>query len=152
IAASVALTGYPAPQTAHTPLAPLPEPVTSFGAATCDGYLYVFGGHKGERHEYNAEMVSGSFNRLKLADGRTWEKLPSAAPGQGQPLVAYQGAVYRIGGMAAHNHEGEKQDLYSIDLVQCFSPKSRHWENLSSLPAPRSSHDAAVLNGKLYVF
>jgi N-acetylneuraminic acid mutarotase len=132
-------------------LAPLPEPVTSFGAVNCGEYLYVFGGHKGERHDYNVEMVSGSFNRLKLSDGTSWEKLPSSTPGQGQPLVTYRGNVYRIGGMAAHNHEGEKQNLYSVAIVQKFDPSKGQWENLPRLPAPRSSHDAAVLGSKLYV-
>src|SRR5580765_5627137 len=94
-----------------TSLAPLPETVTSFGAVTTDGWLYAFGGHKGERHEYSAEMVSGSFQRLRLSDGRAWEALPSSIPGQGLPLVAHNGYVYRIGGMAARNHSGAKQDL-----------------------------------------
>lgn len=132
-------------------LAPLPEAVTSFGAVTSDGWLYVFGGHKGERHEYSAEMVSGSFQRLKLSDGRAWESLPSAAPGQGQPLVAHDGFIYRIGGMAARNHADAKQDLYSLTLVQRFDPQSRRWEDVAPLPAPRSSHDAVVLGDKLYV-
>src|SRR5271156_6533360 len=67
-------------------LAPLPETITSFGAVTKDGWLYAFGGHKGERHDYSVEMVSGSFERLRLSDGRAWETLPSAAPGQGVAL------------------------------------------------------------------
>ena len=87
-----------------TTLAPLPETVTSFGAVTSDGWLYAFGGHKGERHDYSVEMVSGSFQRLNLSDGHAWEILPSTMPGQGQPLVAYDGFIYRIGGMAARNH------------------------------------------------
>lgn len=134
-----------------TPLPPLPETVTSFGAVTAGDYLYAFGGHKGERHEYSIEMVSGSFQRLNLRTGGSWETLPAATPGQGQPLVAYQGVIYRIGGMAAHNKADEKQNLYSIALVQKFDPAVGHWETLPSLPAVRSSHDAAVLGNKLYV-
>jgi hypothetical protein len=132
-------------------LAPLPEPVTSFGAVTADGWLYAFGGHKGERHEYSMEMVSGSFQRLRLSDGRAWETLPSAAPGQGLSLVAHGRCVYRIGGMAARNHEGAKQDLYSLSLVQRFDVRRRLWEDVAPLPAPRSSHDAVVIGHTLYV-
>jgi hypothetical protein len=135
----------------NTVLAPLPETVTSFGAVTSDGWLYVFGGHKGERHDYNIEMVSGSFQRLQLSNGRAWEKLPSSTPGQGLPLVAYDNCLYRIGGMAARNHEGEKQDLYSLAIVQKFDPKIGRWENMTSLPAVRSSDDAVVVGDKLYV-
>jgi hypothetical protein len=148
---AILLAGCATREPVKTTLAPVPEPVTSFGAVTSDGYVYVFGGHKGERHDYNAEMVSGSFNRLKLNSGQSWEPLPASTPGQGLPLVTYHGAIYRIGGMAAHNHQGQKQDLFSVNLVERFDPREKRWENVAALPEPRSSHDAAVLGGKLYV-
>lgn len=129
----------------------LPEAVTSFGAATSQGWLYVFGGHKGERHEYNADAVSGSFHRLSLRPGATWEKLPGAAPSQGLPLVAHGKYIYRIGGMAARNTPGAKQDLHSVALVQRFDPARGQWEDFTPLPESRSSHDAAVIGSKLYV-
>ena len=134
-----------------TEFAPLPEAVTSFGAATDGDWLYAFGGHKGERHEYSIEMVRGSFHRLNLRNGGAWEKLPSATPGQGQPLVAHGGYIYRIGGMAARNQADAKQDLYSIALVQRFDPRQNRWEDVAPLPEIRSSHDAAVVGNKLYV-
>lgn len=140
-----------APLSVPSQLAALPETVTSFGAVTTEGWLYVFGGHKGERHEYSSEMVSGSFHRLHLQEGRVWEALPGSAPGQGLPLVAHGGYVYRIGGMAAHNPADAKQDLYSTDLVQRFDPRRGRWEASVPLPAPRSSHDAVVVGDKLFV-
>jgi N-acetylneuraminic acid mutarotase len=138
-------------QSVRRTLAPMPEAVTSFGAVTCDGWLYVFGGHKGERHEYSAEQVSGSFFRLNLSEGHPWEHLPPAPPSQGLPLVAYKGEIYRVGGMAARNPEGEKQDLHSFALVQRFNPHDKKWADITPLPAPRSSHDAVVIGDKLYV-
>jgi hypothetical protein len=111
--------GETAPATA---LAPMPEPVTSFGAVTVDGWLYVFGGHKGERHDYSADQVSGLFHRLKLSEGKTWESLPASAPSQGLPLVSYQGSVYRIGGMAARNPAGSRQDLFSTTHFEATTP------------------------------
>jgi len=129
----------------------MPEAVTSFGAVTSEGWLYVFGGHKGERHDYTVEKVSGSFHRLKLSDGRHWESLPASAPSQGLPLVAHGGNVYRIGGMAARNPAGTKQDLFSTSHFQRFDPARGHWDELTSLPEPRSSHDAVVMGDKIYV-
>ncbi|MGC3960540.1 MAG: kelch repeat-containing protein [Verrucomicrobiota bacterium] len=79
-------------------------------------------------------------------------KLPAATPGQGQPLVAHGEFIYRTGGMAARNAAAEKENLHSLDFVQRFNPRSRQWENLPSLPAIRSSHDAVVLGDKLYLF
>ena len=135
----------------RTNLVALPEAVTSFGAATSDGWLYVFGGHKGERHAYSADMVSGSFHRLRLNDGRAWEALLSAPPAQGLAMVAHSGSIYRIGGMAARNPAGVKQDLFSMTLVQRFDPRRARWQELPPLPAPRSSHDAITIGDKLYV-
>jgi N-acetylneuraminic acid mutarotase len=132
-------------------LAPMPEAVTSFGAVTDNGWLYVFGGHKGERHDYSAEQVSGSFHRLKLSEGKAWESLPGSAPSQGFPLVAHRGSIYRVGGMAARNPAGTKQDLFSTSHFERFDPRRGQWEKLAPLPAPRSSHDAVAIGDKLYV-
>jgi len=132
-------------------LAPMPEAVTSFGAVTDGGWLYVFGGHKGERHDYSADQVSGLFHRLKLNEGKTWESLPASAPSQGLPLISYRSSIYRIGGMAARNPSGTKQDLFSTAHFERFDPRRGQWEKLVPLPAPRSSHDAVVLGDKLYV-
>jgi len=131
--------------------APLPEAVTSFGAVVHDNWLYVFGGHKGERHDYSVDMVSGGFHRLQLKNGKAWEKLPASAPGQGLPLVAHGRYVYRIGGMAARNPAAEKQDLFSTSLVQRYDPRRKLWEDSTPLPTPRSSHDAVIIGKKLYV-
>lgn len=132
-------------------LAPMPEAVTSFGAVSHEGWLYVCGGHKGERHEYSAPMVSGAFHRLRLAEGTAWEKLPDTTPAQGAPLVAHGNFVYRVGGMAARNQPGEKADLHSHATVSRFDIRRRVWEDLAPLPEPRSSHDAVVLGDTLYV-
>ncbi len=140
-----------APEVVQRNLAVMPEPVTSFGAVTAEGFLYVFGGHKGKRHEYTADKVSGSFHRLQLSEGRVWEPLPGSAPGQGLSLVSHGRHIYRIGGMAALNPAGAKQDLYSTSLVQRFDPRQRKWEDFAPLPAPRSSHDAVVVGNKIYV-
>ena len=51
--------------------------------------------------------------------------LPPATPGQGQPLVGHRGYVYRIGGMAARNPAGTKQDLYSLSVAQRFNPRTK---------------------------
>jgi N-acetylneuraminic acid mutarotase len=96
-------------------------------------------------------MVSGSFHRLKLNGGLSWEPLPTSSPGQGLPLVAHKGSVYRLGGMAARNPAGTKQDLFSTDIAEHFSSRHGKWEKFVSLPAPRSSHDSVVVGEKIYV-
>lgn len=133
---------------------PLPEGITSFGAAVDNDWLYVFGGYTGKRHDYCIEKVRGTFYRINLANdgkGQTWEQLPSAEPAQGTAIVAYGHYIYRIGGMAAKNHEGKPQDLVSQNLFERYDIQKGTWEHLAPLPNGRSTHDALVLGDKLYV-
>lgn len=129
----------------------LPEAIASFGAAEAGGWLYVYGGHTGRVHAHSRDNLTGAFLRLSLVDGTTWEQLPAGPPLQGLALVAHEGALIRVGGLSARNAGGEKEDLYSVADVARFDPVKRAWTPLPPLPEPRSSHDAAVLDGKLYV-
>jgi N-acetylneuraminic acid mutarotase len=129
----------------------LPKAVTSFGAVTQNGWLYIYGGHMGERHMYSADDVSGEFYRLKLNGGKEWEKLASNTPAQSPVLVADERYVYRVGGMAAKNPKGQKQDLWSHESVVRFDSRGKKWTELASLPSPRSSHDGWIVDEKLYV-
>ena len=66
-------------------------------------------------------------------------------------MVAHGGKLYRIGGFTAKNKDGEDHDLWSQADVACFDPASKQWTDLSPLPEPRSSFDAAVLGDSIYV-
>jgi YHS domain-containing protein len=131
--------------------AAMPESVSSFGAVADGGWLYVYGGHKGTRHEYNNQTASGAFHRLSLADGKTWESLAGGPAVQGMNLAAHEGKIYRVGGMTPVNKPGEEQDLVSIADVARYDPVKKSWESLPALPEPRSSHDMAFIGSKLYV-
>jgi len=131
-------------------LPPMPEAATSFGAAVTGGHLYLYGGHTGERHVYTADKVSGAFHRVAVEDGASWESLPRGVAAQGTALVAVDGRLVRVGGMAARNLAGEKADLRSLDSAAMYDPASRTWTELPALPAPRSSHDVAVIGRTLY--
>jgi hypothetical protein len=129
----------------------LPEATSSFGGVVSDGWLYVYGGHIAHTHSYSTHAVSGRFGRLKLADGKTWEELPGGPGLQGMNLAAYQGKIYRIGGMEPRNKPGEKQAIFSIADCARFDPETKRWEALPPLPEPRSSHDVVVIGDKLIV-
>ena len=129
----------------------MPEPVTSFGATLDGGWLYVYGGNTGKAHEFNKECVKGDFFRLQMPSGKTWEPLPGGLPLLSCSLVTYEGKVIRIGGMTARNEKGAKDDLLSTDEVMRFDPAMGKWELLTSLPQPRSSGDAAILDHTIYV-
>ena len=134
-----------------TRVATLPEATSSFGAVASDGWLYVYGGHVVPTHSYSTEAVSGRFSRLRLADGKTWERLPDGPPLQGMNLAAHEGKIYRVGGMQPQNKPGEPQDIRSVADVARFDPATGKWEALPPLPVPRSSHDVVVVGNTLVV-
>ncbi len=129
----------------------IPKKVTSFGAAIADGSLYLYGGHTGSAHQYHSETQANTLWRLDLKDAKSWESLGNGPRLQGLAMVASGGKLYRIGGFTAKNKEGEEQDLWSQAGVACYDPAKNRWQDLPSLPEPRSSFDAAVLGDSIYV-
>ncbi len=129
----------------------LPECVTSFGAAIAGDHLYVYGGHTGEAHEYARDTQAHTLRRLHLSGTRPWEELGEGPPLQGLALVSHLGKLYRLGGFAARNQAGAANDLWSQSAVSLYDPTSNRWTELPALPEPRSSFDAVVLGGTVYV-
>ncbi|MCC9603639.1 hypothetical protein LOC67_24080 [Stieleria sp. JC731] len=133
-------------------LADLPEELTSFGAAYCDGKIYVYGGHTGEAHSYSIDEQSDRLWSLDLTDNDAqWTKLASGPRLQGLALVPYKDSLIRIGGFTAMNKTGDEHKLVSQTSVAKFDPASGKWSDLPALPEPRSSFDAAVMGDKVYV-
>ncbi len=128
----------------------LPVGITSFGAATLDGDIYVIGGYTGEPHAYSKAGQRGDLLKRDRSSG-AWSKVGAISPAQSMTLLAHEGRLIRIGGMEARNADGDDADLHSLDTVEMFDPDSRTWSGLPSLPTPRSSHDAVVIGRRLYV-
>jgi len=130
----------------------LPEAFSSFGAANCDGFAYVYGGHTGKPHTYSTETVNGKFRRVNLAKpAQGWEELPGGPGLQGLALVSHGGKVYRIGGMQPRNKPGDPADNVSVATCSVYDPQTKQWSALPDLPAGRSSHDAVVVGDKVVV-
>ena len=129
----------------------MPELVTSFGAAVLDRSLYVYGGHTGDAHAYWNTSQARTLWKLDLKQPGEWKSLGEGPRLQGLALVAHEGKLYRIGGFQAKNKEGDAQDLWSQADVDCYDVATGKWGDAPPLPEPRSSFDAAVLNGRIYV-
>ena len=137
---------------ATTKFAPLPFAITSFGAARAGDSLYVYGGHTGDAHSYSNEAQSNKLLRLDLSKADAgWEEVAQGERQQGLGMVAYKDQLILVGGFTAMNKVGEKHDLHSQAAVRVFDLKTKSWSELPSLPAPRSSHDAALVGDTLYV-
>lgn len=129
----------------------IPEEITSFGAAVAGNAVYYYGGHTGGAHEYSDEGQCKTLYRLKLEPGSKWEAVAEGPRLQGLAMVAHDGKIVRLGGFTAKNKEGEEHSLWSQADVASFDPATGKWTDLAPMPEPRSSFDAAVVDGKVYV-
>jgi N-acetylneuraminic acid mutarotase len=127
-----------------------PVAVASFGAAVCDGHLYLYGGNEGTAHSFSLEGQNNVFRRIKLETGSEWESLGEVPRRQGNALVTYEGKIYRVGGFEALNTADAEQDMVSSSDFQSYDPATGEWTALSELPEPRSSFDAVVVGNMLY--
>jgi N-acetylneuraminic acid mutarotase len=128
----------------------LPEPISSFGAAVCGDYLYVYSGHTGEAHVHSRENLSKHFSRICLTKPQAWEALPMETALQSVSLVSDGKKLYRVGGLAPQNGPDDPEQLESVAEVGAFDPATKTWSKLPPLPSPRSSHDAWIVDGVLY--
>ncbi len=141
------------PDIAGNPVYPnLPSSLSSFGAAVVGEYLYVYGGHAGQAHNYSRETTLNKLRRLHIAQPQQWEELPTGPKLQGLALVAHGGNLYRIGGMQPQNAKSEKPDTRSQATSAKFDPATKLWSEIEPLPEPRSSHDSVVVGDSLFVF
>jgi N-acetylneuraminic acid mutarotase len=129
----------------------LPVAASSLGAVSCDGHVYVYGGHVAPVHTYSTEAVTGRFFRRPLSGGAAWEELAGGPALQGMNLATHTGRIYRIGGMDPRNKPGEPAENFSVASAACYDPATNTWTALPPLPKPRSSHDVAVVGDMLYV-
>ena len=154
VSCSLIMLGSVIPAMAAKPSAdypPVTKPITSFGAAALDGFVYVYGGHTGQAHRYSKQDVSPRFERLPISGGKNWETLVGGPGLQSVALVTHGGALYRVGGLSALNEVGEEAELVSVTDFYRYDTAKKVWTALKPLPEGRSSHDAIVSDGVLYV-
>lgn len=145
--------GTPPPGNSGSELHGMHDAVASFGAVVVEDWVYVTGGHIGQVHVHSQENLSPALVRYAVDDLSHREVLPAEAKLQSVALVAHGGVVYRVGGLAAHNETGfDDEDLHSTDEVARLDPETGLWVPAFTLPIARSSHDAIVHDGTLYVF
>jgi N-acetylneuraminic acid mutarotase len=128
----------------------LPTTLTSFGGAVLGDYVYIYGGTTGSSHDYASELQNDSLMRMPIAGGQ-WETVAKGPHLQGLALVPHGDKLYRVGGFEARNKKGEDHNLWSIDSVASFDPKTNQWTEMPALPEPRSSFDAVVMDDHIYV-
>ncbi|MBM80449.1 MAG: hypothetical protein CMJ78_07640 [Planctomycetaceae bacterium] len=129
----------------------LPQGITSLGAAVAGNTLYLYGGNYGSAHEYSQQGQSNDLWALELPKPSKWKKVGKGPKLQGLAMVEHAGQLYPLGGFTAMNKAGEDHDLQSQAGVSQFAPKTKTWKDLPGLPEPRSSFDAVVSDGQIFV-
>jgi N-acetylneuraminic acid mutarotase len=99
-----------------------PLPESSFGAAVVDGKIYVIGWSTCEKYD---------------PETNNWTTIASVPvySGGGSSVVAFENRIYIIGG----------------NPTQVYDPVTDSWENRTGIPWRRSSMQANVVDGKIYV-
>jgi N-acetylneuraminic acid mutarotase len=105
------------------------------GVATCDGKVYVVGGHDGGTILDTLEVYDPATNSWE-----TKSPMPTARLALG--FVALDGLLYAIGGEVGGTETG---------AVEAYDPVTDTWTSRSPLLEVRVGLAAAVLDGKIYV-
>lgn len=130
----------------------LPAPVDSFGAAVHEGWIYLYGGHRGPRHEQTGKNLSRFFVRCRLNGGaESWEQLATDKPLENLPLVSCGKHLYRVGGTGLADSKSPAGSVKSVADFARFDPSTNKWMSLPPLPSPRSSHDSIAVDEMIYV-
>jgi N-acetylneuraminic acid mutarotase len=137
--------------TTITSLPSLPRELTSFGGAQVSDTWYVYGGHDGPAHHYCNDQQSPTLYAWKIGSSDGWQAIGEGPRLQGLAMVATDDNLFRLGGFEARNDAQQPQDMWSTSLVARFELASKQWKPVPSLPEPRSSFDATVLDGSIYV-
>lgn len=128
----------------------LAEPITSFGAATIGGRLFVAGGYHGAPHHYDR---TGQSARLTSYDASfaPSEHAPLGETLQGVGLAAVGERLVVCGGSHAENGPGEPTSMRSSSSCALYDPAIDNYQGVASLSVPRSSFDMVAVGGKVYV-
>jgi N-acetylneuraminic acid mutarotase len=111
-------------------LAPLPSARGSLAAVVVDGKLWAIGGRSGNRDVGDVDVYDPATD--------TWSQGPSIPPRGTHGAVHFRGAIHVFG--------GESQSEGSVlGAVLRLDPKTREWEQVSSMPTARS-YARAVLH------
>lgn len=138
----------PAPTTSLTPVQSAPltrwkshsawaQPRTDFAIAAADNKLYLIGGAQGDTVSAAVDRYDPSKDQLVALNAK-----PTAV--RNVRAVTLGGKIYVPG--------GEGQDGKVLAICEAYDPRTKQWESLPPLPAPRSRYALADFEGQLYLF
>jgi N-acetylneuraminic acid mutarotase len=125
--------------------APLPRPLGTMAVVAVDGVIHAVGGATGKTAQ-DRHTVAVHYIYDPQTDQWT-ESIPLPFPREHFNLIALSGKLYAIGGRI-ENYAQNVATVFSLDLHD----KNAEWRTLPLMPTPRSGTQAAVLDGKIFLF
>nr|XP_020668368.1 kelch-like protein 33 [Pogona vitticeps] len=115
------------------------EPRFRHAVAVKDNVMYIFGG----KNYYGVRDTMCSVFKFDPLCER-WERLADMTSCRSYFQVVFlDGFFYAMG--------GSSNDVYCLDSVECYEPKTNTWRPCEPLPAPLCGHAACVLDSSIYV-
>lgn len=128
-----------------TSVAPLPQPIGSMGVVAVDGVIHAIGGATGTTAD-NRHTIAVHYIYDPHTDKWT-DSTPLPFPREHFNLIAWKGKLYALGGRI-ENYAQNVATVLTLDLHD----KDAKWQQLPLMPTARSGTQAAMLNGKIFVF
>ena len=121
-------------------LTPMPTGRSGLGVAVVDDKIYVIGGYNGNYLAVN-EMYDPKTDTWTTKTSMPTERKDFA-------VAVYQNKMYIFGGTTAQS-SSETSGYTGVTIV--YDPSTDTWETKASMPTPRSSLCANVVNDRIYL-
>ena len=123
----------------------MPTVRSYLSTSVMDGKIYAIGGMSNSNEQGRLETVE---MYDPLTD--TWAKAREIThPRSCAAISVVNGEIYAIGGRGWSGIQN-KPDPY-LSSVEVFNLKTNQWQERTKMPAPKTSHTANVIDGKIYV-
>ena len=128
-----------------TQKADMPTPRSYLSTSVMDGKIYAIGG-------MSSSTEQGRLETVEVYDSATdtWAKTESINHARSCAAISVvNGEIYAMGGRGWSGIQSEP-DPY-LSSVEVFNLKTNGWQKRTEMPAPKTSHTASVIDGKIYV-
>ena len=128
--------------------APMQVARGGLGVAVVNGKIYAIGGSTGSGSDALISGIVGT-NEEYDPETDTWTfKVSMPTPRTSFAIAAYQNKIYCIGGNTGYSSD---TGYACTGVNEVYDPATDTWETKASMPTARSSVQAYVVNGKIYL-
>ena len=112
-----------------------------------NGKIYAMGGNGWPQIPNHPGPFLSSIEVYDPKTNRWTEKTEMPAPKSGHTASVIDGKIYVIGG----GFRGNGPYMY-LSTVEVYDPETDRWTQEPDMPVGKSGHEAAVINGNIYIF